>query len=695
MIANHKGEIPFLILLMPFILGIGAGVCIPIGNLVPMLIAAGLLLAIFLALAFGYQRFNLYKLKWIGGLTLHCILAIAGFISVSLYNELSQPDHFSKLKSDCLLVTINNEPKATGDLVRFTAITNKSILKGGQQTASGNLIISVKDSLAQKLAYGDMLLIPANYKPVEGPANPAEFNYRDYLAYQNIHYQSFLRRGQYRIIGHSGGNALIAFSLRLRQQLVERFKQHMHHPESVAVASTLILGYKADLNEDVLQAYAKTGTIHVLSVSGAHVAIVFLLLEFMLGFMNRFPHGRIIKATIIITFIWYYSLLTGFSPAVCRAAVMISMVIIGKTFSRHINTLNILAVSAFGLLLYDPYFIADVGFQLSYLAVFGLIAFQPVVYKWFAIDNKWLDKLWQLCSVSIAAQVITFPLSIFYFHQFPVYFLLSNLLIILPTTIIMYAGIGCLLFGFVPVISAVFAFVLEWSIIFMNRMLGLIEHAPYSGVSRIWISNLQYLLLFILIGCFFAFLHYKRPRLLMMGLASLLLFCAINSFGAIRRMQTDEMIVLTLRKHTGIIFRHGDQAVVLTDLADTSRTFKYSVQPYLDSCCVDKISIIAKDQDVTNSWLVKKGTLVGFMNKTIFIPGKTNSPLSLKADYLLITGNPSITPDILAKSPDMGKIIIDDNNTLRLSKLLVDACRAHHLNYVNCGNKCVRIEFSN
>src|SRR3978361_851332 len=170
----------------------------------------------------------------------------------------------------------------------------------------------------------------------------------------------------------------------------------MHNPEAIAVASTLILGYKADLSNDVLQAYSKTGTIHVLSVSGAHVAIIYILLTLVFGFLDGYKHGKLLKAIIIISIIWYYSLLSGFSPAVCRAAVMISLVIIGKTYNRYVNTLNILAISAFFLLMYDPLFITDVGFQLSYLAVFGLIVFQPVVYNWFKIKNKWGDKLWAL-----------------------------------------------------------------------------------------------------------------------------------------------------------------------------------------------------------------------------------------------------------------------------------------------------------
>src|SRR6202012_1473403 len=309
------------------------------------------------------------------------------------------------------------------------------------------------------------------YTTVNQPFNPAEFNYKRYLANQNIHYQEFLFPGQYRAFGKGGGNALISQSLQLRQYFVAKLKRNMRDTNAIAVASTLILGYKADLSNDVLQAYSKTGTIHVLSVSGAHVAIIYILLTLVLGFLDRFSYGKLLKAVIIITLIWYYSMVSGFSPAVCRAAVMISMVIIGKTFVRYINTLNILAISAFMLLLYDPFFITDVGFQLSYLAVFGLIIFQPIVYKWLTFKNKWADKLWGLCSVSIAAQVITFPLSAFYFHQFPIYFLISNLLIVIPTEIIMISGIAYLLLPQVPYLSKAIAFVLEWSILIMNKFL--------------------------------------------------------------------------------------------------------------------------------------------------------------------------------------------------------------------------------
>jgi competence protein ComEC len=370
------------------------------------------------------------------------------------------------------------------------------------------------------------------------------------------------------VLNKDAGNPIIAYSLRLRQRFVEKFKRNMRDTSAsaIAVASTLILGYKADLSNEVLQAYSKTGTIHVLSVSGAHMAIIYILLNLALGFLGRYRYGKLSKAILIISLIWYYSLLTGFSPAVCRAAVMITMVITGKTYSRYINTLNILAISAFLLLLYDPLFITDVGFQLSYLAVAGLIVFQSVVFKWIKFKHKWADKLWALCSVSIAAQVITFPLSAFYFHQFPVYFLVSNLFIIIPSAIIMYTGIAYLLVPQLPVISASLGFILEKSILLMNKVLALIENSPFASIGKIWLTTAEYLLAYVIIILLFYFLYDRKTWLLKASLTLMLLLGISISVKRFHALRSDSITFLNLKKHQGLVFKSGDKAIVLSDI---------------------------------------------------------------------------------------------------------------------------------
>jgi len=644
MIANHKGEIPFFILLLPFLLGIGLGIhVLSAARLTWLLTILLSLCCIFILFNVYYNRLSLYKYRWLGGSLMCFILFFFGWVMVIGYNELNSKDHFSKAAGRYLVVQVSSEPYSKNGILRFTADVKQSVSNGTASATCGTLLVAIKDSAAKNIYYGDQLLIPAKYNPVDPPFNLAEFNYKKYLANQNIFYQVFLFPKQFVVLATNRGNPVVAYSLRLRQRLVEKLQRNMRDTDAIAVASTLILGYKADLSNDVLQAYSKTGTVHVLSVSGAHVAIIYILLALALGFLDRFKYGKPVKAVIIITLIWYYSLLSGFSPAVCRAAVMISMVIIGKTFSRYINTLNILAMSAFLLLIYDPLFITDVGFQLSYLAVFGLIVFQPVVYKWFQFKNKWADKLWALCSVSIAAQVITFPLSAFYFHQFPVYFLFSNLFIIIPSAVIMYSGILFLLLPQIPVLSKSIAFVLERSIIVMNKALSLIEHAPVASVGKIWLTTSEYLLLYAIIISLFYFLYYKKVWLLRLSLICMLLVCISFGVKKIRLAQANQIAWLNLKKNRAVVFKNGDKAVVLSDLKVNDKTFRYSVQPYLDSCQVKNVRLIDINQDVSTAWLIKKNNFIQFIDKKIIVFNGENYnkfPQMFKTDYLYITGNP-------------------------------------------------------
>jgi competence protein ComEC len=686
MIANHKGEIPFLILLLPFILGIGLAIIFPAAaNVYWLTIFFFLLSAVFIVLNLGYTKLGIYKSQWIGGALITTILFIAGYICTFNNNELNNKQHFSKQPAQFLVVKIVTEPVLKNGLYRFTAEAEAAVNNGKKSAATGNLLLTIKD-ITPDLLYGDELLIPAKYTPVNPPFNPAEFNYKRYLANQNIYYQQFLYAGQYQKLAFDKGNPLITFSLKLRQRFVEKLKVNMRDTNAIAVASTLILGYKADLSNDVLQAYSKTGTIHVLSVSGAHVAVIYLLLNFVLGFLNRFKYGKLLKALIIITLIWYYSMLTGFSPAVCRAAVMISMVVIGKAYSRYINMVNIMAISAFGLLLYNPLYIVDVGFQLSYLAVFGLIILQPIVHNWLTVKNKLADKwLWTPVSVSIAAQVITFPLSAFYFHQFPVYFLVTNLFIVVPTEIIMLSGIAYLLLPLVPFLSKALAYVLEHTILVMNKFLIWVEHLPFASISKIWLTTAEYLLLYVVIVSLFYFFFNKKTKLFRLILICMLLFCISISLKSIRMQQSDNIAWLNISKHKAIVLKHGQSAVLLTDLKDTDKAYKYFVQPYLDSCQVNDVRSLSLDKNIHLPWMAKSGGLIQFLNTQAFVlntmPTESTPKNKLNTNFIYITTNPQAELAVINRNFNFERIIVDGTNSDAYIKRLKAAADSGKINY--------------
>jgi len=687
MIANHKGEIPFVILLIPFLLGICIGLnFISYVYTTPLTILFVLLSLIFIALNFTYKQFNIYKARWLGGTLISSILFLFGCITVARYNELRQPNHFFKIPSQYIIANISNEPILKNGYVHLIAKVEESINNGKRSPSCGKLLISIKDTSAKRLSYGDELIIPAKYTLVDPPFNPAEFNYKNYLANQNIHYQQFLHPKQYAVIGHDVDNPIIAYSLKLRQQLVQKFKKNMHDTSAIAVASTLILGYKADMSSDVLQAYSKTGTMYVLSVSGAQVAVIYLMLTLTLSFLNTYKYGRLLRAIIIISVIWYYALLTGFSPAVCRAVVMASMIVIGKTYNRYINSLNILAVSAYLLLLYDPYFVTEVGFQLAYIAVAGLIILRPIIYKWLKFKNKWADKLWALCSLSIAAQVITFPLSAFYFHQFPVYFLVSNLFVFIPVTIIMYTGIVYLLLPQIPVVSKALGYVLEHSILLMNKFLTFMEHAPFSSINKIWINPAEYLLLYAIIISLFYYLYYKKSWLLQLSLVCILLLSISISIKKISAQHSNSIAFLNLHKHVGIMMKNGNNAIVISDLNDTDKNYQYSIQPYLDSSKVDDVHVYGLNQNIRSVYALKQDNLIQFMGKRILLFDKSLTDASLnnkvKTDYIYLSNNPYAAINSINKNYDYRLVVIDAGNSDHFISSMEKQATVTKMNYV-------------
>jgi competence protein ComEC len=682
MIANHKGEVPVVVLILPFLAGIVSSLSYLSTNAAWITLLLIILSTAFIALNLTYTRFSIYKVRWLGGSLIYLILFLLGWMVTYQHNVLNRDNHFSKKPAQYLTIAINSEPKLKGDLVRFTADVKQVINKGKSENVSGSVLISIKDELTKKLFYGEELLIPAKYAPIDPPFNPGEFNYKSYLANHNIHYQSFLFPKQYVIIKTAQGNPVIAYALQLRQNLVTKLKVNMKDTTAIAVASTLILGYKADLSNDILQAYSKTGTIHILSVSGGHVAIIYLLLSWALGFLNGHKYGRLLKAILIIALIWAYSLLTGFSPAVCRATVMLSLIITGKTYSRYINTLNILAVSAFALLLYDPFLISDVGFQLSYLAVAGLIIFQPIVYQWLTFKNKLTDKVWLAGSVSIAAQVITFPLSAYYFHQFPVYFLISNLLIIIPVSIILYSGILLLLLPQMAVLSQALGYLLEKCILLMNKVLSYIEHAPYASIGKIWLTAFEYMLLYAITLLAFYFMYNKKAWFIKAALVCTLLFSI--SIG-IKHFRADNMQLVTflnLRKHSGIVFKNGNKGIVLTDLPDTDKNFMYTIQPGLDSNRITDYKVYNLNSNIQSAYLIKQGGLMQFLNKRLVMLNHGTAIRSitprLQSNYLYITSNTYADTTIIAKC---NMLIIDGSNTDKQITKLSEAANKLNVNY--------------
>lgn len=501
----------------------------------------------------------------------------------------NQRDHFSYFvlqQANYFKISVDSEPEQRGSILRFKARVHTAFLRQKKTLVTGNLMIAFKPDPTHPLliTYGKSFVIPARFKPINPPQNPAEFDYQAWLANQNIYEQTYLLPKEIIPLPEQKGNSIIRFSLQLRQEQIRQYRQLIKDDQAFAVASTLILGYRSDLDAGTLSAYSKTGTIHALSVSGMHVGLVYFVLEFMLKWMDKNRLLKVLKIILILSLIWGYSLLTGYSPSVLRSAIMLSLFILSKSMQKDAGGYQTLYLSAFFLLLYNPWLLWDTGFQLSYLAVLGLICLQPKIESVFSFKWSWMRKLWSLISLSLAAQILTFPLSVFYFHQFPVYFILSNLFITIPVTLLMYGGIAILLFRMYWLAPA-----FEWLIIFMNRGLEKIASLPYPVVIGIWLSKTELVLLSLSMLLGFAAFSYKNRQILYAAVLCLICLQGLLTKDKIVALRQHKIIIFKINKHHAAALINGKKAWVITDLKAGQKDFKFHIQPALDQLHINKI----------------------------------------------------------------------------------------------------------
>jgi competence protein ComEC len=591
-----NSEIFYVRALLPFVSGIVLFKWAPWVQLsgLAVYILGGLLLASLLLINVFYAQFKIYRYKAVLSVTFHLLLFVTGYALAIVKSEVLHADYFDNRTSSHLRIVVNEEPRLKGKVLMFKSKVIMGYDSLSPQKTTGYLLISIKldSGSTLKIPYGTVLIIPNAVKATRANPNPATFDYKNWLATQHIHHQIFLNLEDIAFTKENEGVPLIKYALTLRERQVQYFRKILKSDDVYSVASTLILGYRADLDEEVLSYYAKTGTIHALSVSGMHVGLIYLVLAWIFSFLDRNRLAKACKLIIILVLIWCYTILTGLSPSVLRAAIMISVFMIGKGINRSANGVNILAFSGFLILVYDPLILWDVGFQLSYLAVLGLILVQPTIEDWFYFKNTFYQKIWSAISISLAAQLFTFPLSIYYFHQFPMYFLFSNLFILIPVTGIMYLGIVILLFRLTFLAEG-----LEWLINMTNLGLKYIAELPFSSMSSIWISSLELLLLSIIIGVFLMGLQSFRKSFIMYALILCFGLQMQSAMDKYDKATQRKFVIFNIRNNYAVAFIKGKEVILYSQIKVQDKLFQKNLQPFFDK---QHIKLIICTEDLSS-----------------------------------------------------------------------------------------------
>jgi competence protein ComEC len=381
-------------------------------------------------------------------LTYLCIISI-GINAYNIKNEKLRPRHYTNLETSSTYKSISFkiEQRLKPDAYNDKYIA--SLISINDESIFGRLLVNIKrDSTQDCLPVDAVLYTKTQFKNIQKPLNPHQFDYSKYLELKQVYHQLYLKHNEILILSKQP-TTIYGYADQLRSTINNNLVKAGFENDVLSIINALLLGQRQTINKHIYNNYVNSGTIHILAVSGLHVGIILIMLNFILRPLLYLKHGRILRPLIIISLLWLFAVVAGLSPSVTRAVTMFSIISFAQHLKRPANIYNTLAISAFLILLIKPTFLFKVGFQMSYLAVLGIVSIQPILYKLWQPKYLILDYPWQIFTVTLSAQAGVVPISLFYFHQFPGLFFISNLVVIPFLGLILGIGLFVILLALI------------------------------------------------------------------------------------------------------------------------------------------------------------------------------------------------------------------------------------------------------
>ncbi len=598
---------------------------------------------------------------------------------------------------------IGNENLIVGrvatDLKRKKRVsTTLQVLRVDGEPSRGKLLVyfSKRDSLPE-YQIGDIIFIEGKVQLLKDNSNPKSFNYKDYLRYKSIDSQIFLRDDKHKLLSKGELNYINQTALRIRKRALSIFEKRLKDKDHLAVASAMVLGYRDHLSDDLYTSFSETGAVHVLAVSGLHVGIICMIFIF---FFNRINNDsnifKVIKLITLLSVVWIYALVTGASPAVLRAAVMFSFILVGKLWFRGTNIYNILACSALIILLYDPYLLFQLSFQFSYLALISIVFFQPHIEKLYDTKHWVFTRIWQLTTVSIAAQILIFPISVFLFHKFPTYFILSGIVAVFLATFILGMGLLLICINSVPAIgdlvSAGYSRLLE---IFI-QIISWIQSLPYNNIDGVYFSKVNVILLYVLIGIVMFRLslkpkNYKEvfhknlisKRISKLLLALGILFLLINSILFSYRIKNhSELIVYDISNATAIDIFCGNNLYTIESKNTDIKKIDFANKSYRiyngspNAISLSEVKECENDHFILN----RNGTMI-YKNKHLILMDRIdmNKIIPCTSDILLVANKSKVLPYEFLEYHITSLVVLDNSLSFKVKNQWSRECERRNI----------------
>ena len=609
-----------------------------------------------------------HKYNWITGLLFGVLITISGiFISTE------------KLNSETITISSENPQTYFANIISNPIETNQAVkaivrTKDLNTNITNNLNVKkvlcyfAKDSLSTNLKYGDLVAFTSKLTIPAEPMNPGEFDYRSFLGVDGIFFTTYISSNNWKLIGYHPSNYIIAIAGSIRHKILNTLSENGLTGDNYAVAAAVLLGYDDGMEQQLKQDYIMAGAMHILCVSGLHVGIIYLVLSFVLGFLRNTRFNNILRAIILLFLVWAYAAVTGLSPSVQRASLMISAFIIGNLLTRHRDTYNTLAVSALLLLIFNPNLIFNVGFQLSYAAVLGIITFHQPIYRLLYFKNSIADKIWSITVLSFAAQLATFPIATYYFHFFPPWFWLTNLFTFPLSFLIITCGLVFVITSWIPIISQLVGMALSGLIFMLNYIVGMVKFLPVSGIENIYTSLPMVITIYLLIIFTFLLINNKKIHLIIPLCLSIITITILMTYYSFNVLTQKKVVIYSINKHSVFEFIDGRNQVIMADslLLNDKGKYDYQIKNSRPQWGLGKNIIELPERDtILNKKLYKKGNFLLFDDLVIFIDDGKNQyyPLNTKqyVDLIIVSGNKRTDIKRLNEIFNMRNIVIDSS----------------------------------
>lgn len=610
-----------------------------------IIVFSSILLFIFLILFLITRNSNVKTIFF--GLFTYLLSLSIGIISLYFHQDFHHQNHYSNLEfqeknniKGFVIETLKPNEFYTKFLIQIDSFNHKK--------SRGTLLVYFSRKNTKSLEIGDIIIMNTEIKPILKNYNPDTFDYANYMENQNIFHQVKCFENDY-FIGDRIKN-LTYFINQLRLKLTASFDVHHFPTKTKSIINALLLGQKQQIDSATLNDYKNAGVVHILAISGLHIGIIYMFLNFIFGFLNNFKNGKTIKLISIILLLWLFALISGMSASITRAVMMFSLIAFGNFLNRKNFAFNAVAASFLILLIYNPSYLFDVGFQLSYAAVISILLFQSFFEKFYFSKNTIVVYITDLFLVSLVAQLGVLPLIMLYFKQIPLFFLLANFVVIPLATFILMLGIITLFLNFIflPLalqLGKIISFLIE----LMNQYIHLL-----SGFEKYIIKNISFtpilaLTLYIVILSFIYWIYKPKNNRFMVFLTSIIVF-QFAYFLTKENISTNKEL---------IVFNNKESII---SIFDSNRITIYSNDSIIEKNQSVLLYKTAKFNPITTFLPLKN--LLFFKNKKILIVDKNGIyNISIKPDIVIIRQNSKINLERLIITTNPVIIIADKSNS--------------------------------